>query len=100
MANQENMEDFFVNENSKDFVIFDLVFNYETLKKQLAKHEEVFKSNKGRGRISILKSQYEGKGPYASLSTWINPNPVTEVKYDEHLKDREPVTKKDDDLPF
>ena len=98
---QLNLKNFYVNDNDKDWIEADLVFNYKDLITQLEQNKHVFEANKGRGRISICRAKAPKTGRYASLSTGINPQNQNAVKHNNHFSDREEVVaKKDDDLPF
>tara|TARA_Y100000114_G_C11756880_1_gene327311 strand:- start:1454 stop:1750 length:297 start_codon:yes stop_codon:yes gene_type:complete len=95
--NEVTLSNFFVNDNEKSWIDFDLVFDAKELAQTLLTHKKVFESNKGRGRISIKQSKKDPNKRYATLSTWINPKYTEPVSTHEHMPDRQ---ESKDDLPF
>ena len=80
--NQVLLEGVFINDNPKEWIEADIVFDAEKMAKILIDYKEVFAGNKGRGRISICRSK-NGQKRYASLSTWI-PKPQEAISPAAH----------------
>lgn len=91
--NQVLLEGVFINDNPKEWIEADIVFDAEKMAKILIDYKDVFAGNKGRGRISICRSK-NGQKRYASLSTWI-PTAQETITPAAHMPDRN-----NDDLPF